>query len=143
MDSGAHGHSRENKIRFHVRRVNGVAEGAAPQLDLVVHGRSIRQLRTNITSALKICLGQEQAFEMLVGGAASKQARTDAAEIVSGDHLVMIANPPPQYAGTLGARAAVVSASDHVYVRFDSGLLETYPARVFSTFFVRVPRATA
>ena len=55
----------------------------------------------------------------------------------------MIVAPPPQYAGTFGARATVVSASDHVYVQFEGGLLETYPARLFSTFFVRQPDATA
>lgn len=135
------------KITFHVRRVRGVAEAAAPQLNLVVHGRSIGQLRANIASALRLCFGKDRGFELLVGKAArSQDAHDDAPDPMSirpGDQVVMIVAPPPQYAGNFGARATVVSASDHVYVQFEGGLLETYPARVFSTFFVRQPDATA
>ena len=61
------------KITFHVRRVRGVAEAAAPQLNLVVHGRSIGQLRTNIASALRLCFGNDRGFELLVGKAARSQ----------------------------------------------------------------------
>ena len=131
------------KITFHVRRVRGVAEAAAPQLNLVVHGRSIGQLRTNIASALKLCFGKDRGFELLVGKAAPPPEAHDPTSIRPGDQVVMIVKPPPQYAGTFGARATVVSASDHVYVQFEGGLLETYPARLFSTFFVRRPDATA
>jgi hypothetical protein len=131
------------KITFHVRRVRGVAEAAAPQLNLVVHGRSIGQLRTNIASALRLCFGKDRGFELLVGKAARPPEAHDPSSIRPGDQVVMIVKPPPQYAGTFGARATVVSASDHVYVQFEGGLLETYPARLFSTFFVRRPDATA
>ena len=135
----------ENKIAFHVRRVNGIAEGAAPQLGMVVHGRSIAQLRTNIASALTICFGQQRRFQMLVGSAFDDddQDGNGPASIHPGDEVVMIVNPPPQYAGSRGAHAVVVSASHHVYVQFEGGLLDTYPLRLFLTFFVRVPRAKA
>jgi len=135
--------SIENKIAFHVRRVNGMAEGAAPQLDLVVHGRSIAQLRTNIASALNICFGQERRFQILVGRRRDHQDGVDSASMCPGDEVVMIVDPPPQYAGSRGAHAVVVSASEHVYVQFEGGMLETYPLRLFLTFFVRVPRAKA
>ena len=138
------GGSVVQKVTFHVRRVSGgVAEAAAPQLNLVVHGRSVGQLRTNIASALKLCFGKVPGFEMLVGRTAGAHDATASMSIRPGDAIVMIVKPPPQYAGTFGARATVVSVSDHVYVQFEGGLLETYPARLFSTFFVRHPEATA
>ena len=42
-------------------------EGAAAELDMVVQGRWIGELRTNIASALRVRFGREQAFSMLVG----------------------------------------------------------------------------
>jgi hypothetical protein len=145
-----HSRSVENKISFHVRRVNGITEGAAPQLDMVVYGRSITQLRTNIASAMSICFGQERGFQMLVGrpfdhlvGRPFDHQNTDFTSIRPGDDIVMIVDPPPQYAGNRGAHAVVVSASPDVYIQFEGRLFETYPRRLFLTFFIRVPRAKA
>ena len=111
MNLVTHDRSVENKITFHVRRVNGITEGAAPQLGMVVCGRSIAQLRANIASALNICFGQERQFQMLVGRAFDHQGGSDSTSTRPEDEVVMIVNPPPQYAGTRGAHAVVVSAS--------------------------------
>jgi hypothetical protein len=55
------------KVAFLVTGSKRRLEGTAPELDLVVQGRWIGELRSNIASALRLRFGREQAFSLLVG----------------------------------------------------------------------------
>lgn len=114
---------------FRVRRVEkGVLEATAVELGLLVHGRSLDQLRANIAAALLARTGENRSFAMTVG-------HENSVDIRPGERFVLTAQPPEKYAGTMGARAVVVSSSEHVCVQFESGLRESFPQNMFGHFF--------
>jgi hypothetical protein len=52
------------------------------------------------------------------------------------DEVVMLVEPPSQYAGHVGARARISSVSaQHFYVIFESGIRESFPVGLFAKFF--------
>jgi hypothetical protein len=55
------------KVAFFVRGCRRSLEGIAPELNLVVQGRRLGELRANIVAALRARFGREQPFSMLVG----------------------------------------------------------------------------
>jgi hypothetical protein len=56
------------KVAFLVRGYRRSLEGTAAELNMVVQGRRLGELRTNIVAALRARFGREQPFSMLVGG---------------------------------------------------------------------------
>jgi hypothetical protein len=61
------------------------------------------------------------------------------------DEVVMLVQPPSQYAGHVGARARISSVSaQHLCVIFESGIRESFPVGLFAKYFTAVsarPRA--
>ena len=54
---------------------------------------------------------------------------------------VLTVSPPPWYAGRIGARAMVdLVEANAIYVRFESGLRESFPRGRFFEYFSRAQR---
>ena len=65
ISTGAEGETE--KVVFFVRVCKRRLEGIAPELNLVVQGHRLGELRANIVAALRARFGREQPFSMLVG----------------------------------------------------------------------------
>jgi hypothetical protein len=56
------------------------------------------------------------------------------------DEVIMLVQPPSQYAGHVGARARISSVSaQHLCVIFESGIRESFPVGLFAKYFTSAP----
>jgi hypothetical protein len=135
-----------NKLVFFVRRDGASVHASQVDGDLDAEAASLDELRTTLRAAIEAQYGIDRPISLLVGAKtewdAAPGARTTApayarmAPQTTEGEFVMLAQPPPQYAGQLGARATISSVSkQHVFVVFESGIRESFPARVFSEYF--------
>jgi hypothetical protein len=67
MDTRGETGRETSKVPFLVTGSKRRLQGAAAELNMVVQGRGMGDLRMNIASALRVRFGREQAFSILVG----------------------------------------------------------------------------
>lgn len=129
--------------------VNRQADGrvCARQRDgeLVVHAESLSELRRLLPASVRQQYGLELRTTLLVGTPApvERDIAGMGDGVQPGAAFVMTVPPPASYAGRVGARAVVVTAAEHVYVQFDSGVLESFPRGRFVEYFQPARRGRA